>query len=85
MTASAQSAPGEAPRLSAPERAVLGLVAEGLTNQDVGKRLYYTAATVHTMLGRMYRKFGVRNRAALVDRAWRHGYLPPLRDRQEAS
>jgi DNA-binding NarL/FixJ family response regulator len=70
------------PRLPAPGRpltnkelAVLELVAQGLTNDEIGELLFYTGDTVKTMLGRILRKLGASNRAAAVDRGWRLGYL----------
>lgn len=57
------------------ETAVLELVAQGLSNEDIGARQYYTAATVKTMVTRILRKLDVPNRAAAVDRGWRLGYL----------
>lgn len=57
------------------ERRVLELVAEGLTNEEIGARLYYQEGTVKTMFWRIRIKLAAPNRAAAVDRGWRMGYL----------
>lgn len=54
--------------LTATERAVLALVAEGLTNQAIGRRLTVSPRTVAKHLENIYRKLGVTNRAAAVAR-----------------
>ncbi|WP_433440183.1 response regulator transcription factor [Nonomuraea sp. CA-141351] len=55
-----------APVLSAREREVLELVAEGLTNAEVGRRLYIGEATVKTYLLRVFGKLGVSDRTSAV-------------------
>jgi DNA-binding NarL/FixJ family response regulator len=50
--------------LTAREREVLALVAEGLSNLDVANRLFVTEQTVKFHLGNVYRKLGVTNRTA---------------------
>ncbi|KAB8195876.1 response regulator [Nonomuraea phyllanthi] len=55
-----------APVLSAREREVLELVAEGLTNAEIGRRLYIGEATVKTYLLRVYGKLGVSDRTSAV-------------------
>jgi ATP/maltotriose-dependent transcriptional regulator MalT len=54
--------------LSAREREVLGMVALGLSNQDVAARLLVSVHAVKFHLAGIYRKLGVSNRteAALV-------------------
>ncbi|MFC8225938.1 AAA family ATPase [Streptomyces sp. NPDC057287] len=52
--------------LTAREREVAELVAEGLTNQAIAKRLYLSPRTVETHLSRVYRKTDVASRAALA-------------------
>ncbi|MFF5209783.1 AAA family ATPase [Streptosporangium sp. NPDC000396] len=57
--------------LTAREREVSRLVAEGLTNQEIAIRLYLSHRTVETHISRVYRKTGVSSRvglAALVTR-----------------
>lgn len=52
--------------LTATERAVSLLVAEGLTNGAVGRRLYISPHTVNTHLRHVFAKLGVSNRVALA-------------------
>ncbi|GAA2296760.1 response regulator transcription factor [Actinomadura luteofluorescens] len=72
------AAAGEArpPVLSARESQVLALVAEGLTNAEIGARLYIGQATVKTHLLRIFGKLGVSDRTAAVMAALEHGILP---------
>ncbi|MFS8202469.1 response regulator [Streptomyces sp. CWNU-52B] len=56
--------PGSA--LTRRETEVLALVAEGLSNQGVGKRLHLTEGTVKSHLARIYTKLGVDSRTAAV-------------------
>ncbi|GAB3112234.1 response regulator transcription factor [Streptomyces calidiresistens] len=68
---------GSRPRLSAREREVLGLVAEGLGNPDIARRLFIGEATVKTHLARIFVKLGVDDRTRAVTRALECGILPP--------
>ena len=52
--------------LTATEREVSLLVAEGLTNGAVGRRLYISPHTVNTHLRHVFAKLGVANRVALA-------------------
>ncbi|MFB8119753.1 AAA family ATPase [Streptomyces sp. NPDC055962] len=52
--------------LTAREREVAALVAEGLTNQAIADRLYLSPRTVETHLSRVYRKTDIASRAALA-------------------
>ena len=45
------------------EREVVGLVARGLSNEDIGKRLYMSPATAKTHVNRAMVKLGARDRA----------------------
>lgn len=45
------------------ERQVFGLVREGLTNAEIGERLYISAKTAEHPVSRVLSKVGVRNRA----------------------
>ena len=52
--------------LTATERAVSLLVAEGLTNGAVARQLYISPHTVNTHLRHVFAKLGVANRVALA-------------------
>jgi DNA-binding NarL/FixJ family response regulator len=68
--------PAPAP-LSAREREVLELIAQGSTNREAAKRLYISETTVKTHLLHVYAKLGVNDRAAAVAAAFSRGYLTP--------
>jgi ATP/maltotriose-dependent transcriptional regulator MalT len=61
--------------LSAREVEVLGLVAEGLTDQEVARRLYLSPRTIGQHLSRIYRKLGVRSRTAATREATERGLV----------
>jgi DNA-binding NarL/FixJ family response regulator len=63
-------------QLSARETEVLALVAHGLTNAEIGRRLYVSEATVKTHLVRACAKLGVSGRTAAVTKAIETGALP---------
>jgi DNA-binding NarL/FixJ family response regulator len=63
------------PALSARETEVLRLVAGGLTNADIGKRLFISEATVKTHLLRAFAKLDVTDRTAAVTTAMAQGWL----------
>lgn len=63
--------------LSAREVEVLTLVARGLTNAEIGRRLFISEATVKTHLLRLFGKLGVGDRTAAVTTAIERGDLPP--------
>jgi DNA-binding CsgD family transcriptional regulator len=55
--------------LSAREREVAQLAADGLTAREIGERLFIGERTVETHLGNVYAKLGVRSKVELVRRA----------------
>ncbi|MEV4432286.1 response regulator transcription factor [Streptomyces sp. NPDC049585] len=57
---------GGRPALSPRETEILGLVAEGLPNRQISKRLFISEATVKTHLVHIYDKLGVDSRTAAV-------------------
>ncbi|MEU4774333.1 response regulator transcription factor [Micromonospora sp. NPDC023644] len=67
--------PGTA--LSRRETEVLQLVAEGLSNQQISRRLHLSPATVKTHLVHVYGKLGVDSRTAAVAAARARGLIRP--------
>ena len=65
----------EPPSLTKREREVLGEIATGATNREIGERLYLSPHTIKEHTSAIYRKLGVRNRAAAVKRAQRIGLV----------
>jgi two-component system response regulator DevR len=61
--------------LTAQEIAILGAVARGLTNRQIGAELYLSHYTVKEYLARVMRKLGTRRRAETVIRAVELGLL----------
>jgi DNA-binding NarL/FixJ family response regulator len=62
-------------RLSAREREVLALVAQGRTNREAAAALFISEATVKTHLLHIYAKLEVPDRASAVSAAHRRGLL----------
>jgi DNA-binding CsgD family transcriptional regulator len=52
--------------LTPTEHRTATLVAEGLSNKEIAARLFVTARTIETRLGRIYEKIGVHSRTELV-------------------
>ncbi|MBF9134313.1 response regulator transcription factor [Plantactinospora sp. S1510] len=63
------------PALSAREVQVLGLVAKGRTNAEIGRALHISEATVKTHLLRAFSKLDVSDRTAAVTTAMARGLL----------
>ena len=78
----AQSKPQEAAmcpevtELTPREREVTGMVARGMSTEEVARELFIGEATVRTHLYRVRVKLGVRDRAELVSLAYRTGLIP---------
>jgi DNA-binding NarL/FixJ family response regulator len=57
------------------EREVLALVGQGLSNEEIGARLYMSPLTAKTHVSRSMTKLGVRDRAQLVVLAYETGLV----------
>ena len=77
--------PGQAPsvharhlsRLTEREREVLVLVAEGLSNEELARRLFLSPLTTKTHVSRIMTKLEARDRAQLVVIAYESGLVTP--------
>jgi DNA-binding NarL/FixJ family response regulator len=70
-----ESPPGDQPRLTTQELNVLRLVAEGLTNPEIGERLYLSRHTVKEYVSHAMRKLDATNRLDAVRRAGALGLI----------
>jgi DNA-binding NarL/FixJ family response regulator len=62
-------------QLTARETEIVGLVAEGLSNQEIAERLFLSPATARTHVSRAMIKLGARDRAQLVVFAYQSGLV----------
>ncbi len=60
--------------LTPSETTIVQLVSEGITNTEIGERLYVSRRTVESHLGRVYAKLDLSTRAQLVAAAMRHRF-----------
>jgi DNA-binding NarL/FixJ family response regulator len=79
VTERAGPGPGRKPPdgLTTREAEVLTLLASGLSNTEIAKRLYLSNATVKTHINRIFAKTGARDRAQAVRYAYQHGLATP--------
>jgi pSer/pThr/pTyr-binding forkhead associated (FHA) protein len=63
------------PELSKRERQVIALIAQGLTDREIGEQLFISASTVRSHLDRISEKTGLRRRAELTRLALELGDL----------
>jgi DNA-binding NarL/FixJ family response regulator len=63
--------------LTGRERELVGLVGEGLSNDEIAQRLVLSPATVKTHINRSMMKLGARDRAHLVVFAYEAGLVRP--------
>jgi DNA-binding NarL/FixJ family response regulator len=75
--ASSSTTPEPADGLTTREAEVLGLIAAGLSNAEIGERLVLSNATVKTHINRIFAKVGARDRAQAVRYAYQHGLATP--------
>lgn len=59
------------------EAEVLGAVARGLSNQEIGEHLHMGYGTVKTHVGHLLTKLGCRDRSQLVIVAYESGFVTP--------
>ena len=64
-------------RLTDREREVMAAVAQGLSNGEIGRRLFMSPATARTHVSRAMIKLGARDRAQLVMLAYQCGLVTP--------
>jgi DNA-binding CsgD family transcriptional regulator len=58
------------------EHEILGLIAEGLSNREIGERLFVSENTVKTHSSRLFGKLGVNRRVQAVQRGKELGLIP---------
>jgi len=66
---------GEVPRLTEREREVLALMAEGLSNKEIGARLGFSERTAAFHVGNILQKLGATSRTEAVVRAKERGMI----------
>lgn len=76
-TASRRAAVEPVEPLTEREEEALSLVARGLTNAEIGERLFVSVSTVKTHLASLHTKLGARNRVELAAWAWQSGRMEP--------
>jgi DNA-binding NarL/FixJ family response regulator len=69
--------PADLAGLTEREVEVLGLVARGFSNTEIGQRLYVTPATVKTHVSRLLMKLAARDRAQLIVISYETGLVAP--------
>jgi len=72
MSAEALKESGLTPR----EHEILGLIAEGLSNREIGEKLFVSENTVKTHSARVFEKLGVSRRTQAVQEGRRLGLIP---------
>lgn len=75
--AKASPSPAVLAPLTERERQVMGLVAGGMSNEEIAKALFMSHATARTHVSRAMTKLGIRSRAQLVVLAYETGLVRP--------
>jgi DNA-binding NarL/FixJ family response regulator len=72
---------GPLAKLSEQERTVLELIGEGLTNRQIGERMFLAEKTVKNYVSHLLAKLGLerRTQAAVLATELRSGTRPPAR------
>jgi DNA-binding NarL/FixJ family response regulator len=68
------------PLLTPQQESVLELAADGLTNQQIGIRLYISESTVRFHLQKLKSKLGARTKTELIAKAIRAGVISPAHE-----
>ena len=58
------------------EHEILGLIAEGLSNREIGERIFVSENTVKTHSSRLFEKLGVNRRVQAVAKGRELGLIP---------
>lgn len=58
------------------EHEILGLIAEGLSNREIGERLFVSENTVKTHSSRLFDKMGVNRRVQAIQKGKELGLIP---------
>ena len=58
------------------EHEILGLIAEGLSNREIGERLFVSENTVKTHSSRLFAKLGVNRRVQAIQKGKELGLIP---------
>ena len=64
-------------QLTARERDVFGLLAQGLSNAEIAKWLFLTESTVKHYVANLFGRIGVTNRVDAVVMAYESGFITP--------